>query len=462
MKRNALDDLANWKSRRRRKPLIIRGARQVGKTWLMKEFGRLFYKNTAYIRFEQNQRMRGLFSGDMDVRRILTGLELEAGRKIDPKNTLIVFDEVQECPNALTSLKYFNEAAPEYDIVAAGSTLGVSLHPGASFPVGKVEFLQLYPLCFSEFLPAIGEERLCALIKNLNWELMRVFRDRLIECLKMYFYVGGMPEAVSEFSGRRDFALARRIQGGILESYVQDFSKHIPLNHLQKVRQLWASIPAQLARENKKFIYKEVQKNATVSTLEASLEWLSNCGLIHRIPRVSKPAQPLLGYANTGAFKLFLCDVGLLSAMSALDARIILEGGALFTEFKGALTEQYACQEMKRLDNAETAYWANDGATAEVDFVLQLGSRVIPVEVKAATNLKAKSLKVYREKFNPETEIRASLADYKKSGNLIDIPLYALGELENIITNNNMEGTKPINNNKEGTPPLRGEPYPTL
>jgi predicted AAA+ superfamily ATPase len=438
MRRIALDSLARWKAGRRRKPLIIRGARQVGKTWLMREFGRLCYKSTAYIRFEKNPRMRALFSGDMDVRRILTGLELEAGCRINPKNTLIVFDEIQDCPDALTSLKYFNEAAPEYDIMAAGSLLGVSLHPEASFPVGKVEFLNLYPLSFSEFLLAAGEERLRALVRNLDWEMMKVFRDKLVSYLKMYFYVGGMPEVVREFSEGRDFRLARKIQNGILESYQQDFSKHIPVSHLQKVRQLWASIPSQLARENKKFIYKEVQKNATASTLSLSLEWLSNCGLIHKISRVSKPAQPLMGYANTGAFKLFLCDTGLLSAMSALDAKIILEGDALFTEFKGALTEQYACQEMKLLDNAEIAYWANDGATAEVDFVLQLGSRVMPVEVKAATNLKAKSLAVYREKFKPATEVRASLAEYKKTGNLIDVPLYALGELANIASQTNM------------------------
>jgi hypothetical protein len=429
MNRLAMESLRKWKSNPKRKPLIIHGARQVGKTWLMKEFGRLRYKNTAYIWFEKNPRMQNLFSADMDIRRILAGLELEADCKINPKETLIIFDEIQECPNALTALKYFNENAPEYDIMAAGSLLGVTLHPETSFPVGKVEFLNLYPLCFSEFLPAIGEERLCELIKKHDWELMKIFRDKLIYCLKMYFFVGGMPEAVREFAEGRDFDLARKIQKEILESYEQDFSKHIPVSHLQKVRQLWASIPPQLAKENKKFIYKNIQKNATASTFETSLEWLSNCGLIHKIPRVSKPAPPIRGYENTGAFKLFLCDIGLLSAMSELDAKIILEGDAMFTEFKGALTEQYACQEMKLLNNARIAYWTNEGATAEVDFVLQLGSRIIPVEVKAATNLKAKSLAVYREKFKPDAAIRTSLADHKKTGNLIDIPLYALGEL---------------------------------
>jgi predicted AAA+ superfamily ATPase len=433
MQRTVLENLTAWKSRAGRKPLILQGARQVGKTWLMKEFGRLRYKNTAYIWFEKNQRARGLFAGDMDVRRILSGLELEAGCKISPRDTLIIFDEIQDCPDALTSLKYFNENAPEYDIIAAGSLLGVTMHQGNSFPVGKVEFMNLHPLSFTEFLLAAGEGRLCELIKSLDWELMKVFRDKLTYYMKMYFYVGGMPEVVREFSKNRDFNLARKLQNDILDSYLRDFSKHIPVNHLPRVRQLWASIPAQLAKENKKFIYKHAQKNATAQTFELSLEWLSGCGLIHKVSRVSKPAQPLKSYENTGAFKLFLCDIGLLSAMSSLDARIILDGDALFTEFRGALTEQYACQEMKLLGDAHVAYWSHESATAEIDFVLQLGSSVIPVEVKAATNLKAKSLKVYREKFKPDTEIRTSLADYKKTENLLDIPLYALGELGRIL-----------------------------
>ena len=243
----------------------------------------------------------------------------------------------------------------------------------------------------------------------------------------MYYYVGGMPEAVLQFSRERDFNKAKKIQGDILESYQQDFSKHIPVNHLQKVRELWNSIPVQLSKDNKKFIYRDVRKNASASTFEVSLGWLENCGLLHKVSRVSKPALPLKGYANTGAFKLFLCDIGLLSAMSALDAKTILEGTLLFTEFKGALTEQYACQELKLFKDAQIVYWTNDSATAEIDFVLQLDSWIIPVEVKASTNLKAKSLSVYREKFKPGIEIRTSLADYKKTGNLFDLPLYTLG-----------------------------------
>ena len=426
MRRIALETLQIWKSRRNHKPMVIHGVRQAGKTWLMKEFGRTQYKNIAYIGFEKNKRMYELFAGDMDIRRILLGLELETGKKIDPKNTLIIFDEIQECPDALTSLKYFNENVPEYDILAAGSLLGISLHEGTSFPVGKVEFLNLYPLCFREFLLAMGEDQLCKLLEKEDWNLIKVFKDRFIASLKMYYYVGGMPEAVLEFSQKQDFNQVRKIQENILDSYMEDFSKHIPLKELPKVRRIWSSIPSQLAKENKKFIYKDVQKGATTAAFEIPLDWLENCGLVHKISRVSRISQPLKGYANTGVFKLFLCDIGLLGAMSNLDAKIILESNALFTEFKGALTEQYVCQELKPNRKIEMAYWTNNNATAEIDFIVQFGSEIIPIEVKATTNLKAKSLKVYREKYQPKSEIRTSLADYKKTENLYDIPLYAI------------------------------------
>ena len=432
MERFALKTLKNWKNKPHHKPMIIHGVRQVGKTWIMREFGRRHYKNIAYIGFEKNPRMLELFAADMDIGRIIMGLELETGIKIEPKNTLIIFDEIQECPNALTSLKYFNENAPDYDILAADSHLGITLHEGESFPVGKVEFMDLYPMGYCEFLSAMGENNLCSLLEKQDWKLINVFRDKFISFLKMYYSTGGMPEAVLEFSENRDFQKVRKIQENILESYEQDFSKHIPLVHLPKIRQIWASIPSQLAKENKKFIYKKVQKGGTASVFEIPLDWLENAKLVHRISRVSKPSLPLKAYENTGAFKLFLCDIGLLSAMSLLDAKTILEGDTLFTEFKGALTEQYVCQEMKLLENSRIAYWTNDSATAEMDFLLQLDSRVMPVEVKASVNLKAKSLKVYREKFRPETEIRTSLSEYRKTGNLYDIPLYAVNGFRTI------------------------------
>jgi predicted AAA+ superfamily ATPase len=371
----------------------------------------------------------------MDTERLLLGLEAETRQKITPGETLIVFDEVQACPNALTSLKYFNENLPQYDIVAAGSLLGVLLHEGVSFPVGKVEFMKLYPMNFFEFLEAMGEERLCALLEKHDWEMVKVFKDKFTSCLRMYFYIGGMPEAVRKFTENKDFGAAREVQKQILEAYSGDFSKHVPKTHIQKVLQIWDSVPYQLAKENKKFMYSDVHRGARASTFETALEWLIKGGLLHRIPRVPKPAIPLKGYANsTGAFKVFLCDVGLMSAMSKVDVRALLEGDALFTEFKGALTEQFVCQELKLMDDADIAYWANEApARAEVDFILQLGMQIIPLEVKSSTNLKAKSLSVYREKFRPKIAIRASLADYAKTDTLLDIPLYALGALKTII-----------------------------
>ena len=436
MKRQALQELIKWKCRVGRKPLLIQGARQVGKTWLMKEFGRAEYENTAYIWFEKNTRMSTLFSGDMDIDRILLGLEAEVQHKITPGKTLIIFDEIQACPNALTALKYFNENAPQYDIVAAGSLLGVFLHEGVSFPVGKVEFMNLYPMNYCEFLAAAGEERLCELLAKQDWEMVKVFKDKYIDYLRLYFYVGGMPEAVSRFVSNKDFKAVRKVQEDILVAYKEDFSNHVPKAQIQKVAKIWDSVPYQLARENKKFVYSEVQKGARANAYETVLEWLIKSGLIHRVSRVSKPAIPLKSYANSsGAFKLFMVDVGLLSAMCKVDVRALLEGDALFTEFKGALTEQFVCQELQTLmDDMDIAYWANDNpARAEIDFILQLGLQIIPLEVKSSTNLKAKSLSVYRGKFHPKTEVRTSLADYKKADNLYDIPLYAIGYLKEII-----------------------------
>ncbi len=433
MERLAISTLISWKNKADKKPLIIHGARQVGKTWLMKDFAVKHYANMAYVNFEKNERMHTLFSGDLDVNRLLKGLEIETSQSIDPHQTLIILDEIQECPEALTSLKYFYENAPQYNIVAAGSLLGVALHHGTSFPVGKVEFMHLYPLSFYEFLQALGEDGLCELLKQKDYSLWTTFKSKLINLLRTYFYVGGMPEVVRTFASTGDFAQARVIQNQILQAYVLDFSKHIALPDIPRVNQLWNSIPAQLAKENKKFIYKDVQKGAASKTYSLAIEWLISCGLIHKIPRLSKPALPLKGYANEDAFKLYLLDVGLLSAMTSLNARILLEGDALFTEFKGALTEQFACQELKTLEDIDIAYWANNGATAEVDFIIQLDGTILPVEVKASTNLKAKSLQIYQEKYNPPQRIRASLADYKQTGNLYDIPLYALAELKSII-----------------------------
>ena len=435
MKRFALENLKNWKEKPDKKPLLIHGARQVGKTWLMQEFGKKYYKNVAYIWFEDNVRMKNLFADDLDPKRLLIGLEAETHQKIIPGETLIIFDEIQACPKVLTSLKYWSEDAPEYDIVAAGSMLGIFLHEGVSFPVGKVDFMDLRPMSYCEFLGAMGEEQLCKLLEDRDWKLIKVFRDKFLSYLRLYFYIGGMPEVVQSFVNKKDLFEARAIQKKILKSYEGDFSKHIPGIEILKVSQMWNSIPAQLAKENKKFIYKEVKKGASSKTFEFALEWLVRCGLIHRIARISKPAMPLKSYENeSGAFKLFLVDVGLMSAMAEVDSRAILEGDALFTEFKGALTEQFVCQELKTLDDVYIAYWTNEAPSlAGIDFFLQIEGRIIPMEAKSTFNLRAKSLAIYRKKFQPTIEIRTSQADYKKTDNLFDIPLYALGELKKII-----------------------------
>lgn len=426
MYRMAMEQLQKWKIKKRRKPLIIRGARQVGKTWLMKEFGASEYKSAVYINFDNNERMKALFEGSLEVERLVTGLELYAGHKIDPESTLLIFDEVQEVPRALTSLKYFNEDAPQYQIVCAGSLLGVALHQGTSFPVGKVEFLDLYPLSFFEFMMAMGKERYVELLRKGDFDMATAFKQDYIELLKHYYYVGGMPEAVQSFADNRDFNEVREIQRRILEAYEQDFSKHAPNEAVPRIRMLWNSIPAQLAKENKKFIYGLIKEGARAKEYELAMLWLTDCGLVHKVHRVTTPSLPLKAYEDLKAFKLFLVDVGLLSCMVGLRQDVLLDGNELFKEFKGALTEQYVLQQLKTIKGLNIYYWTADRGTAEVDFVIDNGSDVIPVEVKAEVNLQAKSLKVYRDKFQPKLSIRTSMADYKKEDWLLNLPLWAV------------------------------------
>lgn len=426
MYRMAMEQLQKWKTKKRRKPLIIRGARQVGKTWLMKEFGASEYKSVVYINFDNNERMKALFEGSLEVERLVTGLELYAGHKIDPDNTLLIFDEVQEVPRALTSLKYFNEDAPQYQIVCAGSLLGVALHQGTSFPVGKVEFLDLYPLSFFEFMMAMGKERYVELLRKGDFDMATAFKQDYIELLKHYYYVGGMPEAVQAFADNRDFNEVREIQRRILEAYEQDFSKHAPNEAVPRIRMLWNSIPAQLAKENKKFIYGLIKEGARAKEYELAMLWLTDCGLVHKVHRVTTPSLPLKAYEDLKAFKLFLVDVGLLSCMVGLRQDVLLDGNELFKEFKGALTEQYVLQQLKTIKGLNIYYWTADRGTAEVDFVIDNGSDVIPVEVKAEVNLQAKSLKVYRDKFQPKLSIRTSMADYKEEEWLLNLPLWSV------------------------------------
>ena len=429
MYRMAMEKLLAWKQSRRRKPLIIEGARQVGKTWLMKEFGRQAYADTVYINFDSNARMAELFASDLDTKRLVLGLELYAGRKIDPENALLIFDEVQEVPRALAALKYFCEDAPQYHIVCAGSLLGIALHRGTSFPVGKVDFLKLYPLSFQEFLMAIGKQQFSELLDQQDFSMITSFRETYADALKQYYFVGGMPEAVESFAENQDFNEVRQIQKRILAAYEQDFSKHAPNEVVPRLRMLWNSIPAQLAKENKKFIYGLVREGARAKDYETALLWLSDCGLVHRVSRVNAPGIPLRAYEDMKAFKLFVLDVGLLGCMTGLHQRTLLDGNALFVEFKGALTEQYVCQQLKTLADLELCYYTNDRGSCEVDFVVDTGGRVMPLEVKAETNLRAKSLKTYREKFSPELAIRTSMADYRKEDGLVNLPLYAIGQI---------------------------------
>ena len=426
MYRIAIEKLYKWKNSKRRKPLIIEGARQVGKTWLMKEFGKQAYADTVYINFDSNSRMADLFSADLDTDRLIMGLELYAGRKINPDNTLLIFDEVQEVPRALASLKYFYENAPQYHIVCAGSLLGIALHQGTSFPVGKVDFLKLYPLSFSEFLMATGNERFAELLKKQDYEMITSFKQTYIDALKHYYFVGGMPEAVQSFAESKDFNEVRAIQKRILAAYEQDFSKHAPNEIVPKIRMLWNSIPSQLARENKKFIYGLVREGGRAREYETAIMWLSDCGLVHKVSRVNAAGIPLKAYEDLKAFKLFIVDVGLLGCMTGLRQRTLLDGDDLFVEFKGALTEQYVCQQLKTIEDLGVYYYTNDRGSCEIDFVVDNGEQIVPIEVKAETNLRAKSLKTYRERFEPELSVRTSMADYKKEDWLLNLPLYAI------------------------------------
>jgi predicted AAA+ superfamily ATPase len=429
MYRIAIEKLYKWKNSKRRKPLIIEGARQVGKTWLMKEFGKQAYSDTVYINFDSNTRMADLFAVDLDTDRLILGLELYAGRKIDSDNTLLIFDEVQEVPKALASLKYFYEDAPQYHIVCAGSLLGIALHQGTSFPVGKVDFLKLYPLSFSEFLMATGNERFAKLLKKQDFEMITNFKQTYIDALKQYYFVGGMPEAVQSFAESKDFNEVRTIQKRILAAYEQDFSKHAPNEIVPKIRMLWNSIPSQLARENKKFIYGLIREGSRAREYETAIMWLSDCGLVHKVSRVNAAGIPLKAYEDLKAFKLFIVDVGLLGCMTGLHQRTLLDGDDLFVEFKGALTEQYVCQQLKTIEDLGIYYYTNDRGSCEIDFVIDTGEQIIPIEVKAETNLRAKSLKTYRERFEPELSVRTSMADYKKEDWLLNLPLYAIEQI---------------------------------
>ena len=431
MDRTALEKLKGWKAATDKKPLIIRGARQVGKTWLMETFGRTCYRDAVTFNFDKDARLKNVFSGSISPEKLLPQLEIIVGRKIDPKETLLIFDEVQEVPRALTSLKYFNEETPEIQIVAAGSLLGVALHHGTSFPVGKVSFLDLYPLTFMEFLAATNRDNLLEAIYLDEMRRLPVFKSELLVCLKEYFLVGGMPRAVLEFAENRDYTAVAVIQDEILAAYDQDISKHAPPIQVPRIRGVLASIPVQLSKENKKFFYGHIKHGARGKNYELALLWLSDTGLIHRVCRLSDSTYPIKAYRDFDAFKIYMNDIGLLSRSVGLRPEALLSDG-IFDEFKGALTEQYVLQELIA-NGREPFYWSNERGRADVDFIIQAANDILPIEVKSGINLKAKSLKFYIDKYRPKKAIRTSLADYKvneisfETGSktlLIDVPLY--------------------------------------
>jgi predicted AAA+ superfamily ATPase len=428
MYRESIINLKNWKEDKFRKPLIVRGARQVGKTWLLKEFGRTSYAKLVYVNFEETPALQNIFATDFDIERIITILQIQAQTTITADDTLIVFDEIQSAERGVTSLKYFCENAPQYHVIAAGSLLGMGLHSQVSFPVGKVDFLDLRPLSFYEFLYSLNESALVDALKAKNWGVISVFTEKLKEYLRYYFYVGGMPEVVSAFAETRDWQLVRRIQNRILNSYEGDFSKHAPNETVPRIRMVWQSIPSQLAKENKKFVYGVLREGARAKDFELAIQWLVDCGLLLKSHRISKPGIPLAAYQEISAFKLFLHDLGLLGAMSGLDVRTIIDGDEIFTEFKGALTEQFVMQQLRLNSERYIGYWTNDKSTSEVDFVIQEEGKVIPVEVKSGENLRSKSFRLFCEKYKPSKAIRTSLTDYKEEEWMINVPLYAIGK----------------------------------
>ncbi len=423
MQRSAYNLLLDWKVKPGRKPLIIQGARQVGKTWLMREFGKNEFAQTVYFNFETNKALLSIFKSGFDTDKIITSLGIIAGFTIDPTDTLIILDEIQACPEAITSLKYFQENSPEYNIFAAGSLLGVAIHGGVSFPVGKVDFLTLYPLDFPEFLDAMGQSQLVKAIESGDAALIKNFNDQLIELLKQYYFVGGMPEVVNAFINDVDYNRARQIQNNILNAYENDFSKHAPISQLPRIRMVWQSIVGQLAKENSKFIYSILRQGSRAKEFELAIEWLKDAGLIHKAVRVKKPGLPINAYADWTDFKIYLNDVGLMCALGDLSAEILLSGHDLFKEFKGTVSEQFILQQLIS-QGYHPYYWAPENSHTEIDFLIQKENQIVPIEVKSAENIKSRSLKSYHDKYQPKDCIRTSLAGFKKQEWMQNIPLY--------------------------------------
>ena len=434
MKRDCYQQLLRWKNSPHRKPLILRGARQVGKTYLLKQFGQQEFKNYCYVNLEEDPAVKTIFSQKLSPARILSDLAIYSNQPIKPRDTLIIIDEIQECPRALTSLKYFNEEAKEYSVIAAGSLLGVKLGKASGFPVGKVNFMDLYPLSFFEFLTAMDEEKLRnSLEKKSEFEpISEPVHLKLIELLRLYFFIGGMPEVIKQYLVEKDLLRAREVQQEILKAYLFDFSKHADAVNIMKISKIWHAMPNQLAKENKKFMYVEVDKQAKSREYETALHWLIDAGLVYQTFNVKAPRQPLLSYIDPKAFKLFLFDTGLLGCLSELSPQIILEGDQLFTEFKGALTENFVAQELKASGFPSLFYWASAN-TAEVDFLLPLQNKILPLEVKAGTSTKKKSLMVYANKYQPPVLLRTSLMNFKQDEKIANYPLYMVSCIPRLL-----------------------------
>lgn len=425
MKRSAIKCLYDWKQSDRRKPLVMLGARQVGKTWLMREFASEAYGKSAYVNFEDDEMLKGMFASDFDIPRIINTIQWSTGVTID-EDTLIILDEIQEAPRGITALKYFAEKAPQYHVMAAGSLLGIAMHQNDSFPVGKVDFMHLYPLSFFEFLDAVGECKMVELLQAKDWPMITMFRSKFVERLRQYYFVGGMPAVVSAFADNGNPAAVRTIQKGILEAYERDFSKHAPAIDVPRIRMVWKSIPAQLAKENKKFIYGVLKEGARAREFELAIEWLRDAGLVYKVNRCKKAMLPLAAYEDFSAFKMFLSDVGLMGALSNVPAQSLLDGNALFSDFKGALTEQYVLQQLLVKSSLSVYYWSSENSRGELDFLLQDEEKIIPVEVKAEENLQSKSLKTFVER-NPGLHgVRFSMSPYREQDWLTNYPLYSL------------------------------------
>ncbi|MDO4511208.1 MAG: ATP-binding protein [Bacteroidales bacterium] len=426
MERIQINQLIAWKNRENRKPLILRGARQVGKTWLMKEFGKRYYDDFIYLNFEDDEPMKSLFATDFDMDRICQTIEIYTNKRLAP-STLLLLDEIQEAERGVTALKYFCEKRRHLHVIAAGSLLGIANNRNDSFPVGKVDFVDVGPLSFFEFLMAEGQTALVESIEQRQWELLAPLSARLRDYLLKYYYVGGMPEPLQTYLDTRDFAEVRRVQNAILDTYDNDFSKHAPSAEVPRIRMVWNSIRGQLARENKKFIFGTLKQGARSREFELAIEWLRDAGLVHKVNRTKKGLMPLSAYEDFAAFKLFMLDVGLMVAMSKLSPQILIEGNALFLDAKGAFAEQYVLQQLKACpQEMDIYYWSAENSSGEIDFLLQTGDKIIPVEVKAEENLRAKSLRAFVDANQNLHGVRLSMSPYREQEWMTNFPLYAV------------------------------------